>query len=178
MDRWVGPRTDRFGWTKAAWTFDEDNADSITRSDRWVSDREKISDDNALFKNYTILVELYKYYLDIAWKSATWYYTTAGLLLAYFFNKADDSTIGPLPLLLAFLSLVSLGMSSLYFRAGHQLEELKRMLEYTAFTLKLVGRPHVEFAVFFLLLNGILYASIGVGSLILFGCYLPDISMS
>lgn len=167
----------RGGWVLDTLTPRLDHADSLTRTDRWVGSDAKVDEHSALWQNYLVLVDLYKYYLDIAWKSITWYYLITGVVLAFFFNNVGDRSIGPLPLILVFLALVSFGFSFLYFRAARGLHDLKSMFEHSAFQLQLPGRPHVEFAGYFLLLTGSMCFIVGVGCLVLFIFYIPDVAL-
>lgn len=165
------------GWLLDTLTPRLEHADSLTRKDRWVGPEGTLDQHSTLWQNYVVLVGLYKFYLNIAWKSVTWYYLITGAALAFFFNNAGEGSIGPLPFTLVFLSLISLGFSFLYLRAARGLHDLKSMFEHTAFELQLPGRPHVEFAGYFLLLTGSLCFVIGVGCGVLFVFYVPDLTL-
>jgi len=100
---------------------------------------------NILWRQYVIFVDLYRYYIDLIWKVTIWYYTATGVSLAYFFTNLNANDHGYLPLLLLFLSALSGGMSLIYARAIHYVSEMESWLEYIAVSLRLPGRPHVEF---------------------------------
>jgi hypothetical protein len=120
---------------------------------KWVQARVSLGDNNAMWAQYLVFVDLYKHYLDMMWKSSIGYYFVTGVALAYYFDNARDGLPGPLPLLLLFVVLVSLGFACLNFRAAAELVELRDVLEAIAIKLRLPGRPHVEFVVDFLIIN-------------------------
>ena len=111
----------------------------------WAAKGEEINDSNILWRQYVIFVDLYRYYIDLIWKVTIWYYTATGVSLAYFFTNLNANDHGYLPLLLLFLSALSGGMSLIYARAIHYVSEMESWLEYIAVSLRLPGRPHVEF---------------------------------
>jgi hypothetical protein len=111
----------------------------------WAAGGEEINDSNILWRQYIIFVDLYRYYIDLVWKVSIWYYTATGVSLAYFFTHLNVSDRGYLPLLLLFLGAMSVGVSLIYARAISYVSEMESWLEYIAVSLRLPGRPHVEF---------------------------------
>ncbi len=118
---------------------------SSSASGRWALPNAKISDDNLLWRQYVVFVDLYRYYIDLAWKVSVWFYTAIGVSLAYFFSHFNSGNRGYLPLLLLFLGSMSIGVSWIFGRVVHYLTEMEKWLEYIAASLRLPGRPHVEF---------------------------------
>jgi hypothetical protein len=140
-------------------SFDERN---------WVHADESLAEHNVMWAQYGVFVDLYKHYLDIVWKASIGYYVVTGVTLAYYFDNAPDDLPGPLPILLVFIALVSLGFAILYLRAAADLAELRDLLEAIARKLRLPGRPHVEFAVDFLIVNALFFLLVLVAVLGLF----------
>jgi hypothetical protein len=100
------------GWMRHAFSPTEDFAGSF-EPQTWAGEGDPLDADDRLWKQYIVLVELYKYYVDIAWKAAVWYYATTGAILAFYLDKldAEDRTIAPL--LLIFVAVMSFGFSFL-----------------------------------------------------------------
>lgn len=65
-----------------------------------VNRRVLIEADNLLWDQYAVYVDLFKFYVDLAWKSTTWYYAITGVVLAYVL-------IMPIELLLSWSTLSS-----------------------------------------------------------------------
>jgi hypothetical protein len=92
-------------WVRRAFSHREDIARSFVDREHWADADETLDANNSLWKQYALLVDLYKYYLEIAWKVAVWYYATTGAVLAFYFNNVSvggvmpsglESTIPPL----------------------------------------------------------------------------------
>jgi hypothetical protein len=113
--------------------------------DGWAAASEEINEDNVLWRQYVLLVDLYRYYIDLLWKVSIWFYTATGVSLAYFFAHFKPENHGYLPLLLLFLGAMSIGVSLIYTRVIPYVTEMEKWLEYIAVSLRLPGRPHVEF---------------------------------
>jgi hypothetical protein len=157
------------GWIVKALTFVEDENGSF-KEHTWADSAAPHLGPagNRLWAQYVVLVDLYKQYLDIAWKASVWYYAITGAILTYYLANASDSARWPLPLVLLFLCAVSIGFAFLHIKAASNLSSLRDLLEGIALKLQLPGRPHVEFAMDFVLLNAILMTSIGLASIALF----------
>ena len=126
-----------------------------------------LPDGDRLWKQYTVLVDLYKYYLGIAWKAAVWYYATTGAILAFYLDNVGRPGYELLPFLLVFLAIMSAGLAYIEWRGARNLAAVPSLLEYIASTLRVPGRPHVEFAVVFLVLQCLMGVAVSVGSLVL-----------
>src|SRR6266568_67752 len=113
--------------------------------DGWAAASEEISEDNLLWRQYVLLVDLYRYYIDLIWKVSIWFYTATGVSLAYFFTHFDSGNHSYLPLLLLFLGAMGIGVSRIFSRVIHYVKQMENWLEYIAVSLRLPGRPHVEF---------------------------------
>jgi hypothetical protein len=124
-----------------------------------------IDPDNFLWKQYIVYVDLFKFYVDIAWKSTTWYYAITGAILAFYFNNAD--TANPFLQYALLLPIVlSLGLCVMYSLGAFQTKDLEERMDYISGKLGLTGRPHINILRFFLVGGGIL--CFVVGSTILF----------
>jgi hypothetical protein len=111
----------------------------------WAGASEEISDDNLLWRQYVLFVDLYRYYIDLAWKVSIWFYSATGLSLAYFFTHYNSGNHDYLPLLLIFLGAMGIGVSLIFSRVIHYVTQMEKWLEYIAVSLRLPGRPHMEF---------------------------------
>lgn len=158
----------RTWWALQALSPAEASSRSFSDSSHWAAAEEKLDENGTLRVQYVVLVDLYKYYLDIGWKAVVWYYTATGALLAYFLKQQTTVDKGLLRLLLLFLASLSVGFAYTYWRAGRHLIETIEPLEYIARTLGLPGRPHLEFAAAFLLINSCMALVISIASLSLF----------
>jgi len=159
------PRT--LSWVWRIISTREDMAASFEKRN-WAAIGEPIHPEDRLWKQYLVLVDLYKYYLDVAWKVSVWYYGVTGLILVYFFDhiEADDSPY--LPLVLLFLSWASATFAYLYWRGAKHMDQSTSWMEHIAFSLRLTGRPHGEFAVAFLLINCVMLTTATVVFLVAF----------
>jgi hypothetical protein len=135
--------------------------------DNWAQSNDTLDEGNILWRQYLVLIDLYKYYLDAAWRTSVWYYGVTGALLAYFFAHAHD-TNAFLRWILPFSSSVSWVLSLLHWRGLPQLIQLRDWLEEISEQLRLPGRPHVEFGAAFVLMNAIMFSVAGVAILIPF----------
>jgi len=111
----------------------------------WASASEEISENNVLWRQYVLLVDLYRYYIDMIWKVSIWFYTATGLSLAYLVTHLSSTNHGYLPLLLLFLGAMAIGISRIYIRVLPRMTQMEEWLEYIAISLRLPGRPHVDF---------------------------------
>ncbi|MEO5663750.1 MAG: hypothetical protein ABIR39_10730 [Nocardioides sp.] len=121
------------GWLRKALTWREDGGASFDEK-TWAdpSAQPVAPGTNRMWAQYALLVDLYKHYLDIAWKASVWYYAVTGAILAYYavtgailtYYLANRVTHlpGPLPLVLLFLAGVSTGFAVLYVKGAYQFE--------------------------------------------------------
>ena len=124
---------------------------------RWAAGSEEVSDTNTLWRQYAVFVELYKYYIDLAWKVVVWYYSVVGLSLLYLLGHLRATNRGYLPILLLFLSALGCGLLLVYARASRNMRDMESWLEYIAVSLRLPGRPHVDFLLWFLRFSSALF---------------------
>lgn len=143
--------------------IDSDSFEAVTG--HWALAGSDLHDNDRLWRQYLVLVDLYKYYLEIAWKVSVWYYATTGAVLSFMFDRLEGPNAHPLLLVLVFVSLMSCGLSLLSYRAARYLLEMAPWLEHCVRALRLPGRPHVEFASLFLFLNAVMYAIVSVAAL-------------
>jgi len=157
-------------WVRRAFSAIEDDAKSFNNNKQWAKAGENLDPDDRLWKQYQVLVDLYKYYLDVAWKVAVWYYATTGVVLAFYFNNMDDTSTrrAYLPLLLLFIAGISVAFAYLHWRGARDIKTVPKWLEHIADELRLPGRPHVEFAVVFLLINAAMFVAVSLGCVIVF----------
>jgi hypothetical protein len=135
--------------------------------DNWADETAKLSDDNLLWKQYAIYVDLFKFYVDITWKSSTWFYAITGAILAYYFSHIQDNN----PLLryaLVLPIILSLGFAFIYDRGSRQTEDLENKLKYIRERLRLPGKPHVDFLEKFLEVCRLLFVFVGLSILVVF----------
>jgi hypothetical protein len=60
----------------------------------WADSHEEVSDDNKLWRQYMVMVDLHRYYMDLTWKVTIWYYTAVGAALIYFFDHLNETSPG------------------------------------------------------------------------------------
>jgi hypothetical protein len=137
-------------------------------SAEWTESCDPIDDRNALWKQYVVFVDLYKYYLEVAWKVSVWYYATTGAILTYFLAHVRDEGAEPLPFVLLFLTLISLGLALVIGRASRNMVSMMKAMDFIATTLQVPGRPHVEFAGLYLLATAGMILLVGLFSGTLF----------
>ena|SRR5262249_20734379 len=136
--------------------------------DNWATREEDIGDANTLWRQYLILVDLYRYYVDLVWKVSVWYYTVLGVSLVWFLGHLNARNPGYLPLLLIFLSTLSGGLIAIFASTLPHLRETEGWLEYIAVSLRLPGRPHVEFILSFIRMSCCLFLLAALACLGLF----------
>jgi hypothetical protein len=151
------------------------NASFRNDGEQWALPGEPIAEDDRLWRQYLVMVDLYKFYLEITWKVAVWYFATTGAILTYFFGHIAGPDARPLLFVLHFLSFASLAFAYLHFRGARHMHEVLPWLEYIALSLRIPGRPHVEFIAAFMLINSILYTAVGVACSVLFAVLAPRI---
>lgn len=159
---------DRAPWWLQALTPREANNSSFSDQTGWAPGDEDLHEHSALRVQYLVLVDLYKFYLDAAWKAVIWYYTATGALFAFFLNQEEQLRQGLLRWLFLFVAVLSVSFGYTYLRAAFHLFETIKPLEYIVRTLRLPGRPHLEFAVGFLGLNAVTAFVIAIASVAVF----------
>jgi hypothetical protein len=145
------------------------------KEDDWADETAEVSDDNLLWKQYAIYVDLFKFYVDITWKSSTWFYAITGAILAYYFSHIHDDN----PLIRYALGLpiiLSFGFAFIYDRGNRQTEDLEKKLEYIRKRLRLPGKPHVDFLEKFLEVGRLLFVFVGLSIFVVFLLSFPRVS--
>jgi hypothetical protein len=140
---------------------------------RWAAKGEQIDDSDALWRQYVILGDLYRYYVDLIWKVSIWYYSALGLSLAYLFSHLNPGNNRYLPLLLIFLAALSAGIGLIFSRVVSYVSQMEEWLEHIAVALRLPGRPHVEFIQWFCRFTGGTLFFIAVSCIGLFAYLYP-----
>ncbi len=115
-----------------------------------------------LFDEFRVLIELYKFYLDIVLKSVTFVLGIVGAVLAYLLKEAKThlSTYG-----LFVPSILCLGMGGAFLLSLKKAKELSVAIDDLYYKLDLVLKPHTEVLESSLFSFGILL--IGLGFIIL-----------
>jgi hypothetical protein len=168
----LGTWSDSHGGRCDSWFPSQRTTQHSFRSSNWATPETLLADGNLYWRQYAVLIDLYKYYLDIAWKASVWYYALTGALLTYFFAELREGAAAPyLPWLLTFLAALSAALSFLYVRAVLELMQLKDWVEHIAVRLQLPGRPHVEFGAFFMLFNAAMLCIISIMAVVLFAVF-------
>src|SRR5690242_16540045 len=104
----------------------EASKSSIFNRNGWAGRDEEINDSNALWRQYIILVDLYRYFIDLIWKVSIWYYTAVGVSLAYLFTHLNGGNRAYLPLLLFFLSALSIGVALIFSRVIYYVSQMEQ----------------------------------------------------
>ena len=127
----------------------------------WADETVEISPDNLLWKQYTVYVDLFKFYVDMTWKGSTWFYAITGAILTYYFGHIPDNN----PLLrytLILPILLSFGLAFIFHRGVQETKDLDEKLEYIRKRLKLAGKPHIDVLEIFLKLGRLLFLLVGL----------------
>jgi hypothetical protein len=133
----------------------------------WAGSDALVDADSVLWKQYLVYVDLFKLYVDSAWRPCVWFYAITGVLLSFYVDhESSDQSYLPYALLLPIL--FSIGFCFVYFRGAKQVEDLRVKLDYIQEHLGLPGRPHVEFLSDFLRLAGVLFGLVGVALVVVF----------
>lgn len=124
-----------------------------------------IGADELLWRQYNLLSELYKFYLELILNSNLLLYGITGGIVAYTFSNTDFPLIKwslVLPLLFcmtyAFLSL----------RGVRQAKELQQEIKTIRAKLQIGLAPHVDVLVFTLFATGIMFVLVSIALLIVF----------
>jgi hypothetical protein len=133
----------------------------------WADETVNIGPDNLLWKQYSIYVDLFKFYVDAVWKSTTWFYAITGAILVYYFdNASSDNPFLRYSLVLPIV--LSFGLFAIYLVGGYQTKELNDRLDYICLKLRLTGKPHVNVLKYFLWAGGFLCLLVGLGISVVF----------
>ena len=136
--------------------------DAANASDLWADETVEISSDNLLWKQYTVYVDLFKFYVDMTWKASTWFYAITGAILTYYFSHLpDDNPVLGYTLVLPIL--LSFGLTYIFHRGIQQTKDLEETLEYIRKRLKLAGKPHIDVLERFLRIGRLLFLLVGLG---------------
>jgi hypothetical protein len=95
----------------------------------WADSDVLVSADNLLWKQYVVYTDLFRFYVDMAWRSSVWFYGITSVLLAFYFDH-----VGPnrpyLALALLLPVVFSVGFCVLYLRGARQVADLRMKLDY------------------------------------------------
>ena len=126
---------------------------------------EEINDKGLLWKQYEVLCELYKFYLDLIIKSNLFFYAITGGIMTYIFTNPK------IPMMrwsLALPVMLSLSLAVISLRGVKQARELKDELYKLRDELEIGLAPHVDILVFALQSTGVIYLFVAVLMLLLF----------
>jgi hypothetical protein len=132
-------------WGRRSTAMHEALAWSPGDPETWAAAGEEISSDDKLWRQYTVLVDLYRYYIDLMWKVCAWAYTAIGASLIYVVEQLNARSTGYVTLLLLFLALMSGGLSVILAACVPRLKEMEGWLSYIRNEHSLPGFPHVSF---------------------------------
>ena len=163
-------------WIGAVLSPREDsNASFRNEDEHWASPGEPIAEEDRLWRQYLVLVGLCRFYLEIVWKVAVWYFATTGAILTYFFSHIGRPDARPLLFVPLFLSFASLGFGYLHFRGARHMHEILPWLEYIALSLHIPGPAAHRVHCAILLINSVLYTAVAAASSTLFAVFAPRI---
>jgi hypothetical protein len=122
------------------------------------------SNNETLMKHYGILIDAYKYHLDLVLKVDAFYYAIAGAIVSYYLSQPNN---GYMRLALALPILMGLLLAAFAFFAaywvnplGHELDRVKDLLGFEAI-------PSVTFLKLLLYLSGIFFLIVATGLVVL-----------
>jgi len=126
---------------------------------------EKLGDDELLWRQYSLLSELYKFYLELLVNSNLLIYGITGGIVAYTFSNADNPTIKWSLVLPLFFCVTS---AFLCIRGVRQARELQQEVKVLRDKLHIGLAPHVDILVFALLATGIMFVLVSAALLVVF----------
>ncbi|ABW32539.1 hypothetical protein [Acaryochloris marina] len=137
------------------------------KPENWIDREHELPEDNTLWKQYEIYIDIFKFYLDTTWKVVTWFYAITGAILVYYFDHADNNN----PYLrysLVLPALLSIGFFIIFGKGAQKNKKLNEWLDYIRSELGIPGRPHTEILLIFLEQSRNLFAAVFLGLTILF----------
>lgn len=121
---------------------------------------DKLDDDELLWRQYNLLSELYKFYLELLINSSLLIYGITGGIVAYTFSNAGTPVI-KWSLILPLLFCMASGF--LCLRGVRQAREVQQEIKAIRDKLQIGLAPHVDVLVYALLASGILFVLVSVG---------------
>jgi len=123
------------------------------------------ADNDILWKQYALHVDLYKFYLDLAIKVNVFYYAITGAILTYYFQHTTDG-VARFALLLPIA--FSLAIGGLFFYGASLMGVIREDLFSIRDQLKLDVAPDVHVLVVFLRSFGTILVVTGVALAVFF----------
>ena len=123
----------------------------------------KRSSEDVLMKQYQILVDAYKTYLDLILKFVLFSYAVTGAIVSYCLSQRQN---GIMKFGLLFPIVMNASFAVLSFLGASRVKPLSEEVERVTNELKLSATPDVQFLALVLLLLGALFVLIFVGLII------------
>jgi hypothetical protein len=126
---------------------------------------DKLGADELLWRQYNLLSELYKFYIEMLGKSILLIYGITGGIVAYTFSNANNPVI-KWSLMLPLLFCMSFGFICL--RGVRQARELQQEIKAIRDKLHIGLAPHIDILVYALFGAGIMYVLVAAAIFIVF----------
>src|ERR1043165_6374543 len=120
--------------------------------------------DDVLMKQYQVLVDAYKTYLDLILKFILFSYAVTGGILSLFLTHRAE---GIMRFGLLFPIIMNAAFALLSFLGAHRVKPLSEEVERVTNALHLLATPDIDFLAFVLRLLGILYIILTIGLVVL-----------
>ena len=119
----------------------------------------KPPDNDSLWKQYHLHIDLYKHYLDLALKFNMFYYAVTGAILSFYFSQADVSLIR---FSLIFPVLMSIGFGFFFIYAANLIKVVREELFAIRDNLGLHTSPEVKVLAVLLRLSAALFLFVSI----------------
>ena len=124
-----------------------------------------------LWKQYSLQVDLYKFYLDLVVKVNIFYYAITGSILTYYFSQ-PTSTVVRYALVLPIVFSLALGLIFIY--GAGLLKVVRRELFNIRDKLGLETAPEIMVLIAFLYTFGAIILAVGGALIVFIVCVAPD----
>jgi hypothetical protein len=116
--------------------------------------------DDVLMKQYQVLVDAYKGYLDLVLKFILFSYAVTGGIVSFYLSQRHE---GIMKLGLVFPIIMNAAFAKLSFLAAHRVKPLSKEVERVTVELDLLATPDIDFLAVVLVMLGRLFVLITVG---------------
>ncbi len=113
-----------------------------------------------LFKQYQLLIDAYKYYLEIVLKFIIFHYAVTGAILSFYLSQQNT---GIMRFALVFPIFMSIVFAVFTFFGSYRVFYMTEEVERITVLLDLEGFPDPKFLEYVLRIAGILFSAIAIG---------------
>jgi hypothetical protein len=121
-------------------------------------------DKDVMMKQYQILVDTYKTYLDLILKFILFSYAVTGGILSFYLSQRNE---GIIKAGLVFPVIMNSAFAALSFLAAGRVKPLSEEVERVTNALDLLATPDIDFLAFALRLLGVLFIIVACGLVVI-----------